>query len=193
MFACIRDRSFIPPSPLLMLSLLVLLAPAQAAEVAVHVTRNGEVFHVDASAEFDGAVARTWQVLTDYGRLAEFVPDVQTSRVISRDGNQAVVQQKGEARVLFFSFPIDMRLAVTEHPYELVVSRAVAGNFREMRGAYSLEAGQGRVVLRYTGRMVPDFFVPPLIGTLALRHNVESSFRALVEEIERRHAQSQKP
>ena len=62
-----------------------------------------------------------------------------------------------------------------------------------MHSAYSLEAGQGRVVLRYTGRMVPDFFVPPLIGTLALRHNVESSFRALVEEIERRHAQPQKP
>jgi len=176
-----------------MLSLLVLLAPAQAAEVAVHVTRNGDVFHVDASAEFDGAVARTWQVLTDYGRLAEFVPDVQASRVISRDGNQAVVDQKGEARVLFFSFPIEVRLAVTEQPYERVVSRAVSGNFREMRSAYSLEAGQGRVLLRYSGRMVPDFYVPPLIGTLALRHNVESSFRALVEEIERRHAQPQKP
>jgi ribosome-associated toxin RatA of RatAB toxin-antitoxin module len=179
-------RSFLLP-------LFVLLAPAQAAEIAMHVSRNGDVFHVDASAEFDGTVARTWQVLIDYGRLAEFIPDLEASRVISRDGNQAVVDQKGEARVLFFSFPIEVRLAVTEHPYERVVSRAVSGNFREMHSAYSLEAGQGRVVLRYTGRMVPDFFVPPLIGTLALRHNIESSFRALVEEIERRHAQPQKP
>ena len=96
-------------------------------------------------------------MLTDYGRLAEFVPDLQASRVISRDGNQAVVEQKGEARLLFFSFPIDVRLAVTEYPYERVVSRAVAGNFREMRSAYSLEAGQGRVALRYSGRMVPGF------------------------------------
>jgi hypothetical protein len=171
-------RSFLLP-------LLVLLAPAQAAEVTVHVTRSGGAFQVDASAEFDGTVARTWRVLTDYGRIAEFVPDVQTSRVLSRDGNRAIVEQKGEARLLFFSFPIDVRLAVTEYPYERVVSRAVSGNFREMRGAYSLEAGEGRILLRYTGHMVPDFFVPPLIGTLALRHNVEATFRAMVDEIER--------
>ena len=175
-----------PPARSFLLPLLVLLAPAQAAEVAVHVTRNGGTFEVDASAEFVGTVARTWQVLTDYGRIAEFVPDLQTSRVLSRDGNQVIVEQKGEARVLFFSFPIDVRFAVTEYPYERVVSRAVSGTFREMRSAYSLEAGDGRILLRYTGRMVPDFFVPPLIGTLALRRNVEATFRAMVDEIERR-------
>ena len=174
---------------LLLLPLLVLLAPAQAAEVAVHVSRNGDTFQVEASAEFDGTIIRTWQVLTDYGRLAEFVPDLQSSRVISRDGNQAVLEQKGQARVLFFSYPIDVRLAVTEQPHERVVSHSVSGNFREMRSVYSLEAVQGRVALRYTGRMVPDFYVPPVIGTLALKNNVEASFRALVEEIERQQAQ----
>jgi ribosome-associated toxin RatA of RatAB toxin-antitoxin module len=172
---------------LLLVCLTGFAAATQAAEVTVHVTRSGETFQIEASAEFEGTVARTWQVLTDYGRLAEFVPDMQTSRVVSRDGHRAVVEQKGEARVLFFSFPIDVRLAVTEHPYERVVSRAVAGNFREMRGAYTLEAGQGRILLRYQGSMVPDFFIPPLIGTLALRHNVEATFRALVEQIERQH------
>ena len=64
------------------------------------------------------------------------------------------------------------------------------GNFREMRGTYSLEAGQGRVMVRYAGRLVPDFFVPPVVGTLALRRNVEATFRALVGEMER---QPQKP
>lgn len=178
---------------LFLLVLFAVFEPARAADVAIHVTRNGEVFHVDASAEFDGTIARTWQVLSDYGRLAEFIPDVQTSRVVSREGNQVQVEQKGEARFLFVSFPIDVRLAITEHPYERIVSRAVAGNFREMRSAYMLETGQGRVLLRYSGRMVPDFYVPPLIGTLVLRHNVETSFRALVDEIERQHAQPQKP
>jgi hypothetical protein len=62
-----------------------------------------------------------------------------------------------------------------------------------MECIYTLEAGQGRVLLRYTGRMVPDFYVPPLIGTLVLRHSVETSFRALVDEIERRQALPQKP
>jgi ribosome-associated toxin RatA of RatAB toxin-antitoxin module len=177
------------------LVLLTLLAsvPAAGAEIAVNVTRSGGVFQMDASAEFRGTVPRTWQVLTDYGRLAEFIPDMQSSRVLSRSGNQAVVEQKGEARMLFFSFPIDVRLAVTETPYEKVSSRLVSGNFREMRGTYSLEAGQGRILLRYAGQLAPDFFVPPLIGTLALKHSVEASFRALVDEIERRQSEPAAP
>ena len=172
---------------------LVLAAPAPAAEIAVHATRNGEALEVVAVAEFDGDVARTWQVLTDYGRIAEFVPNLEASRVISRGHNSAVVEQKGEARLLFFSFPINVRLAVTEVPQERVESRAISGNFREMRNVYSLEQRQGRMLLRYTGYLVPDFFIPPFIGTLALRSNVEETFRALVAEIERRHREPQKP
>lgn len=173
-------RPFLLP----LLPLLALLVPAQAAEVTVHASRSGDVLQVEASAEFEGSLDSAWQVLTDYGRFAEFVPALQVSRVISRDGNTVVVEQKGEARLLFFSYPIDVRLAITENGREQVVSRAVAGNFREMRSIYALEARQGRVFLRYSGRLEPDFYVPPLIGTYLLRTSVESMFRALVDEIE---------
>jgi hypothetical protein len=177
--------------PILFL-LLVAFSPARAAEITVQARRSGDVLQVEASAEFEGEVARTWRVLTDYGRLAEFIPDLRSSRIISRDGNSAIVEQKGEARLLFFSYPIDLRLAVTEFPREKVVSRAIAGNFKEMRGTYTLQVLGDRLQLRYSGLLEPSFAVPPLIGTLLLRHNVETSFRALVEEIERQHAQPQK-
>jgi len=168
-----------------LLPLLVLLVPAQAAEVTVNTTRSGQTLRVEASAEFEGSLARAWQVLTDYGRFAAFVPDLHVSRVISRDRNSALVEQKGAARLLFWSYPMDVRLAVTEHPYERVESRSVAGNFREMQNTYRLEMRRGHVYLHYSGRMVPDFYVPPLIGTFVLQHNVESTFRALVSEMER--------
>lgn len=158
---------------------------APAAEVTVHAARNGDVLEVVAVAEFEGDIARTWRVLTDYGRIAEYVPNLETSRIVSRDRNGAVVDQRGKARMLFFSYPINVRLAITEHPYERVESRAIAGNFREMRNSYTLETRQGRVLLRYAGRLVPDFTIPPLIGPWILRRNVEETFRALVEEIER--------
>jgi hypothetical protein len=182
-----------PVARSLLLCSLALAVPAPAAEVAVHATRDGDALEVVAVAEFEGEIARTWQVLTDYDRIAEFVPNLQVSRVISRGRNSAVVEQKGEARMLFFSYPINVRLAVTEHPRERVESRAIAGNFREMRNAYVLEQRGRRVWLRYTGYLVPDFFIPPFIGTLVLRRNVEETFRALVDEIERRHREPQKP
>lgn len=173
------------PLPLLLLLLLFVAMSAPAADIVVRASRSGDVLQVEASAELEGSVENAWRVLTDYGRFAEFVPDLQVSRVVSRDRNDVVVEQKGEARLLFYSYPIDVRLAITENPREQVVSRAIAGNFREMQSTYALEARQGQVFLRYSGRLEPDFYVPPLIGTYLLRTSVESMFRALVEEIER--------
>ena len=58
-----------------MLLLAVLAMPAPAAEVVVHATRDGDVLEVVAVADFEGDRAGTWEVLTDYGRMAEYVPD----------------------------------------------------------------------------------------------------------------------
>jgi ribosome-associated toxin RatA of RatAB toxin-antitoxin module len=175
-----------PVACLCLPALVLALAPAWGADITLNVTRNGDAFSVEASAEFEGTIPATWKALTDYGSYADYIPGMVESRVVSRRGDRAEVEQKGEARVLFLVFPIEVKLAVVERPYERVESRAVSGSFREMRSTYSMEAGQGRVVLRYAGRMVPDFYVPPLIGTLLLKRNIEDTFVALVEEIERR-------
>jgi hypothetical protein len=172
------------------LAFVAMLSPmaAACADVAVHVKRQSGAFNVEASAELEADIPTAWAVLTDYDHLAEFIPDMRSSRVLSRDGSRAEVEQKGEARLLFMAYPIDVLLAVTEYPHHRIVSRAVAGNFREMRGEYRLEPDSGRVLLRYTGRMMPDFEVPPLLGALLLRRHVGRTFGALVREIERRHA-----
>jgi hypothetical protein len=179
-----------PAVALRVLTLLVLLAiePAVAAEVAVHVLRHDGALYVDASAEIDADLLQIWLVLTDYDRLSAFIPGMHVSRVLAREGNQIIVEQKGEARLLFLAYPIEVKLAVVEFPHERIVARAVAGNFKEMVGTYLVGTSGNRVTLRYHGRMVPDFVVPPLIGTLVLRHTVEIQFGALVDEIVRRHA-----
>jgi ribosome-associated toxin RatA of RatAB toxin-antitoxin module len=170
---------------MLVLCLAGIAATPRAAEISVQATRNGDALEVQATADLPVSLARAWEVLTDYGRFAEFVPGLHVSRVVSREGNKAVVEQKGAARFLFFSYPIEVRLAVTEHPRTRIESQAVAGNFREMRSVYGLESREGRVLLRYWGSLIPDFDVPPFLRTIVLRSSVEDSFRALVEEIER--------
>jgi hypothetical protein len=159
---------------------------AGAADVVVVAAREGDVLLIEASADFEGTLAQTWRVLTDYDNLANFIPNLSASRITARSGNAVTVEQKGEARLLFLTYPIDVRLVVTEIPQSRVTSRAVAGNFREMSGTYAVEASGSRVRLRYSGRLVPAFYVPPLIGTWVLRSNVETTFSALVDEIVRR-------
>jgi ribosome-associated toxin RatA of RatAB toxin-antitoxin module len=160
------------------------MAAAAAADVSVEATRDGEAVEVEAVADLAAGLARAWQVLTDYNRFSEFVPNLHASRVVSRAGTSVVVDQKGEARFLFFSYPMEVRLAVTEYPRQRIESRAIAGNFRELRSVYTLEAREGAVRLRYQGRLVPDFQLP-LFHTYVLRSNVEATFRAMVEEIDR--------
>ena len=182
---CHSFRACLLPRALLVLCLVQGLQ-AGAADIAVVATRHGDALQIEASADFEGTLAQTWQVLTDYDNLASFIPNLTVSRVIARARDSVTLEQKGEARLLFLSYPIEVRLVVTEVPQTRVVSRAVAGNFREMSGTYAVEASGGRVKLRYSGRLVPAFYVPPLIGTWVLRNNVETTFSALVDEIVRR-------
>jgi hypothetical protein len=171
---------------LLSVPALLVVEQARAADVVVHASRRGEVLEVEASAEFEADLRQTWQVLTDYDYLAEFIPGKHVSRILLRTGNGVMVEQKGEARLLFFSYPIEVKLAVEDFPYQRIISRAVAGDFREMRGAPITSRRKGRIALRYRGRMAPDFIVPPLVGVFVLRKNVEEQFGALVDEILRR-------
>ena len=169
----------------LWLLLLALPATGPAAEISVQTPRHGDSFEVEATAEIEADVADAWRVLTDYDRLAEFIPGMLESRVVSRDGFNVVVDQRGEASLLFFTFPMRVRLAIEEFPNDRIVSNAIAGNFKEMRGVYHLQARDAGLQMRYAGTFTPDFGIPPLIGTLLVRSTVERRFGAMVREIEK--------
>lgn len=174
---------------LIPLQALFLAWPAPAAEVSVTATNDGGVLRVSAEAEFEAGTRETWAVLTDYARLPAFIPGMQESRVIGRGERGPLIEQRGKARLLFLTYSLHVRLQVDEFPYERITSRAVAGSFRRMEGAYVLTPqSEGRMRLTYAGTFVPDFFVPPLIGPLVLRESIERQFGALVDEIVRRRA-----
>jgi ribosome-associated toxin RatA of RatAB toxin-antitoxin module len=167
---------------------LALAFPAlcHAADISLQAARHGDSFEVEATAEFEAEVTLAWEVLTDYDRLSEFIPGMHSSRIVSRGKRSVIVDQSGEARLLFLSYPIQVRLEVEEFPYERIVSRAIEGNFKDLRGAYTLEARGRRLLLHYTGSLTPDFSIPPLIGTILIRNTVQKRFGAMVDEIMRR-------
>ena len=160
--------------------------PAHGAAVAVHTAQDGDALLIEATIDVGADLRQAWRVLTDYDRLAEFMPGMRTSRVIAREAGTAVVDQTGGMSVLFFEVALDVRLRVEEEPYHRISSRAIGGNLREFTAVYSLEGGPGLSWLVYRGRLVPDFFVPPLVGVVALRASFEKQFGALADEIMRR-------
>lgn len=171
----------------LLLAALSWTAARAADDVSVTAEREGTPVRVVARATVDAPLGLVWRTLTDYNALARFVPGIHSSRLLEYQGNAAIVEQKGEARLLFFSFPIDVTVASVEYPPLRVDVRVLKGNLRRLDGGYRIEPlADGRLTLRWSGLIEPEAPLPPLLGELVLRAQVEDQFLGMVREIERR-------
>ncbi len=171
--------------PFLLGLLLISPAGASAAKINLEVTRQNDTFDVRAEAEIDADPIAAWDVLTDYDRLAKFIPGMQESKVVSRTGSTVIVDQRGDATLLFLTFPMRARLEIQEHPFESVVSNAISGNFKDLHGEYHLKVAGTGMVLQFNATFTPDFSFPPLLGTLIVRSAAHRRFAAMVAEIEK--------
>jgi hypothetical protein len=169
-------------------SLAFLVNSADARDVLVNVAREGDFVVVSARADMPVERRIAWEVLTNYDRYAEFIPHLRVSRVVSRGEEGVVVEQQGEFRFLFFSQPMELRLAVAEKPQFLIESRSLGGSLKDLKSSYELRDAPGGLQLVYSGRFIPDVGVPPFIGLYVVRKAIETEFLALVGEILRRGA-----
>jgi ribosome-associated toxin RatA of RatAB toxin-antitoxin module len=170
------------------------LSPSPVVEAnADRVHRDGQsFFSIQASGFVLAAPQQAWRVLTDYDRLAEFVPDLLSSRLITRSAHQAVVEQRSEAGFLFISHSIHLVVRITEQPFSSIDVALVSGNMQRYTAHWQLAPatrdGVQGTLISYAGTMEPDFFVPPLVGESAVQANVRKMVAAVVKEIDRRSA-----
>jgi len=75
-------------------------------------------------------------VLSDYERMAGFMPGMIESRIVSRDGSTVIVDQRADQAVLFFKQRIDVRLRIVETPPRRLSIRAVSGSFSSLDASY---------------------------------------------------------
>jgi carbon monoxide dehydrogenase subunit G len=169
--------------------LLFSMGAARAADnVSMEATRRDEALEVVCRALLDAPLDLIWQTLTDYDRLADFIPGMRRSRLVERRGAVAVVEQLGEAGFLFLTFPIEVTLASTERPPFALEVSMLKGNLKRLDGAYRIEPQVGgRILLTWSG-IVEAQSMPPLLGEMVMRSNIEDQFRGMVREIERREA-----
>ena len=169
----------------------------------VTVERDGDTFYVNgrASVAVDPRVA--WDTLTDYEHMREFLPHIERSKVIARNGTRLTVEHVGQFPLFFFDVPVRVRLAVTQQPYERIVARAEAGEvdgapqtLRSFVGSYDLAVitleRRAGVRLAYESRFELSEPLPPIVGdlfgTAMVAKTVRLQFEAMVREMVRRQA-----
>ena len=169
--------------------LLALLAQsAVAATISISVANRPDVVEIEGSAELNADAATAWSVLTDYERYVDFIPDLQGSRIVARNGATVTVEQTGEAMLWRLHIPLDVTFEITEMAPTSLISRVVAGDLRTWKSRYVLTPVANGVRLEFTGTLDPGLALFGAIEPLAIKQNVASRFQALADEIERRSA-----
>jgi ribosome-associated toxin RatA of RatAB toxin-antitoxin module len=148
---------------------------------------EGYVFEVKSSGTVAAAPETVWRILTDYERMPEFVPDMDSSRVISRLGNRAVVEQFGTARFLFIHRNIHLVVLAQEQPSSAIDISLISGDMRIYNCRWELQPipETGGTRLLYTGRMMPKFYVPSMLGSNIIRGDIERMMVAVLARLDR--------
>ena len=162
------------------------LQAAVDQDIEVHVKKEGPEVVVDVDLPVNASVAVAWEVLTDYDHMSEFLSNVQSSSVQSRDGRMLQVYQKGKAARGLLTISFENLRAVELVPYQEIRSRLISGDMKA--SAFTTRVVDDGTVVRIinSGRYTPKIWVPPLIGPALIADETRKHFGELRTEILRR-------
>jgi carbon monoxide dehydrogenase subunit G len=97
------------------------------------------------------------------------------------------VQIEGAARVLFLEFPIHTTVDAVYHDGSTAIDSVagVAGNL-DIHAVVRVHGEGAYTRVDYQASMVPDFWLPPLIGDYLIGRQVRRQFEGMVAEMHRR-------
>lgn len=152
-----------------------------------------KVYRIASSGTVAAAPALVWRILTDYEHLADYLPNLTSARVLSRDGDTVILEQLGTARFLFFSRPIRVVVQVHERAPDRIDVSLVEGDMKVYRARWELipvsgaggAGGAGGTRLVYNATIVPKFGVPGFVGTNAVRKDIARMMAAVLQRLDR--------
>lgn len=97
-------------------------------------------FSIGLEGNAQAPIECVWTALTDYEHHAEWMPNLDQSELLKREGTAAEVRQKGRVRVWIWSFPITVIQEISESAPTHLQFHSSRGTFREMTGEWRLQA-----------------------------------------------------
>lgn len=130
-----------------------------------------------------------WAVLTDYDHLADFVPDMHLSKLVSKPGEPPRVHQRGEKSWLLLDTPFEVILLMNETPTSRIHFRQLSGTLKEMYGEWRFIPLNDGVRVTYVARMEPGLLSPRVPGdSWIIEADIQRMMEAIGREMLRRQA-----
>ncbi len=185
-------RGFIPK--LLMIFVLAcacsLAAHAESAtptqDIEVSAKKVSSMVVIDVSMLVAATPREAWDVLTDYDRMPQFLPNLQSSKILSKSPTRLEVAQKGGATHGPISITFDVVRDVQLKPYAEIVSHVISGDLKKVDGTTRLAPEGEGTRITFHSESIPNVWVPPGIGPTLIENETREQFGGIRAEILRR-------
>jgi ribosome-associated toxin RatA of RatAB toxin-antitoxin module len=129
---------------------------------------------------------KVWEVLTDYNNHKNFVPNVIDSGIITDNGLEKVMFEKGKTRMFIFEKEVYIKMKVWgEHLIRLNFQQ-ITGDFKVYQGEWILvDYPQGAgTFLTYKAEVKPDFYAPQFAVRNVQHHDCPLMMLAMKKQAE---------
>lgn len=179
--------SFLSLAAAFLLTFSVAWAGAPSEDIVVTVETRGSTVIIDVEVPINVSPEEAWPTLVDYDHMAEFIPNLNESRILSRDGNHLRIVQKGRAQrgPLSFSFE-NVRDVVLAPPNE-IRTKLVSGTLRNAESLTRIERTANGMRLLNHGEYTVGPLVPVSIVSDGVAAETKENFALMRAEVMRRH------
>jgi ribosome-associated toxin RatA of RatAB toxin-antitoxin module len=133
-----------------------------------------------------------WEVLTDYEQLTQFIPNLESSRILNRNGSTVLLEQVGCQKFVGLRFSASVRLELEERREQGVLRfRMVAGDFRRFEGSWIVCLDPRGIRVRYELLVQACRGMPIALIEQRLRDDLATNLRAVALEALKREARKQ--
>ena len=143
--------------------------------------RSARERRISASIVIPQPVEQVWQVITDYERLADFIPSLTSSKLINNTEGHVRIEQIGAQCFLKMKFCARVVLDMTENfPHKLSFCMK-EGDFKQFEGAWYLQPSENpeSTLLSYDLLVKPPLAMPLAIIERHLCHNLTHNLLAV--------------
>jgi len=175
----------------LLLAMLMLAGAASAAAAdspirSMDVTHEGDTYVLNSVMFAPVGQSVAWDVLTDFDKLAGWVPNVAQSKATKREENTVFVEQRGVAKFGAASFPYVTERKIDLTPQTAIKTTQLKGSLRRVESSILLEPDGKGTRIKYHLEVVPSVLASTVMSRQFLEHEVTEQFTAIVGEMVRR-------
>ena len=167
---------------------LAVAGSAEAANVLeTRVTHDNGRYTVKFEVHIDAKQDTVRRDLTDYAHYTRLSETIRESRVIAvHSPDRARVAVTLDACVLVFCKTLHIVREVEARPNGDLVTVAVPeeSDFRYAHERWRIIADGAGTRLVYEAELVPDFYVPPLIGPWLLKYRISDELKTIAQRLE---------